>query len=157
MRRLGDATFFPTRRSSDLALAKEDGGCVFGYYSYVCATETSTNWPLFSAGLAMSVGGTILWVMGDHRERDAQAPDRKSTRLNSSHLGIAYAVLCLRKKIIAVRTCREIAALLRAGACHHQPSACMARPAATKRAATAAKATSEQSWLTSRRALPTQP
>src|SRR5262245_24111402 len=25
-------------------------------------------------------------------------PDRKSTRLNSSHLGISYAVLCLKKK-----------------------------------------------------------
>src|SRR5258705_3566331 len=25
--------------------------------------------------------------------------DRKSTRLNSSHLGISYAVLCLQKKI----------------------------------------------------------
>src|SRR5256885_12179225 len=27
-----------------------------------------------------------------------QGPDRKSTRLNSSHLGISYAVFCLRKK-----------------------------------------------------------
>src|SRR5205814_10036776 len=25
-------------------------------------------------------------------------PDRKSTRLNSSHLGISYAVFCLKKK-----------------------------------------------------------
>src|SRR5438045_5365367 len=29
--------------------------------------------------------------------RPAQ-PDRKSTRLNSSHLGISYAVFCLKKK-----------------------------------------------------------
>src|SRR5205814_10048655 len=27
----------------------------------------------------------------------AQGPDRKSTRLNSSHLGISYAVFCLKK------------------------------------------------------------
>src|ERR1039458_10531539 len=27
-------------------------------------------------------------------------PDRKSTRLNSSHLGISYAVFCLKKKNI---------------------------------------------------------
>src|ERR1035438_7134845 len=27
----------------------------------------------------------------------ASAPDRKSTRLNSSHLGISYAVFCLKK------------------------------------------------------------
>src|SRR5262245_64354869 len=34
------------------------------------------------------------------RARGAQgeAPDRKSTRLNSSHLGISYAVFCLKKK-----------------------------------------------------------
>src|SRR5437899_5939676 len=28
----------------------------------------------------------------------ANATDRKSTRLNSSHLGISYAVFCLKKK-----------------------------------------------------------
>src|SRR5437899_9375548 len=30
--------------------------------------------------------------------------DRKSTRLNSSHLGISYAVFCLKKKIGATDT-----------------------------------------------------
>src|SRR5471030_3359824 len=29
---------------------------------------------------------------------DRSLPDRKSTRLNSSHLGISYAVFCLKKK-----------------------------------------------------------
>src|SRR5436853_5377007 len=28
--------------------------------------------------------------------------DRKSTRLNSSHLGISYAVCCLKEKIVAL-------------------------------------------------------
>src|SRR5258705_5696789 len=33
-------------------------------------------------------------------------PDRKSTRLNSSHLGISYAVFCLKKKnIVVTRIC----------------------------------------------------
>src|SRR5262245_64406576 len=32
---------------------------------------------------------------GQDRPREA---DRKSTRLNSSHLGISYAVFCLKKK-----------------------------------------------------------
>src|SRR5947199_10346421 len=32
---------------------------------------------------------------GRHRSRPE---DRKSTRLNSSHLGISYAVFCLKKK-----------------------------------------------------------
>src|SRR5437588_6619297 len=30
--------------------------------------------------------------------RDAEGPDRKSTRLNSSHTVISYAVFCLKKK-----------------------------------------------------------
>src|SRR2546430_4109030 len=35
----------------------------------------------------------------DHRqERGRPAPDRKSTRLNSSHSQISYAVFCLKKK-----------------------------------------------------------
>src|SRR5262245_62400871 len=33
------------------------------------------------------------------RWRAQDVPDRKSTRLNSSHLGISYAVFCLKKKI----------------------------------------------------------
>src|SRR5437899_6487153 len=31
--------------------------------------------------------------------KDERTLDRKSTRLNSSHLGISYAVFCLKKKI----------------------------------------------------------
>src|SRR5258705_8826219 len=31
-------------------------------------------------------------------ERSSTGRDRKSTRLNSSHLGISYAVFCLKKK-----------------------------------------------------------
>src|SRR5258705_5995813 len=33
-------------------------------------------------------------------------PDRKSTRLNSSHLGISYAVFCLKKKKKNIRVKR---------------------------------------------------
>src|SRR5436853_7746875 len=32
------------------------------------------------------------------RRRRRSGPDRKSTRLNFSHLGISYAVFCLKKK-----------------------------------------------------------
>src|SRR5262245_64177462 len=35
--------------------------------------------------------------VGEHGRR-AHEQDRKSTRLNSSHLGISYAVFCLKKK-----------------------------------------------------------
>src|SRR3712207_6848623 len=41
-------------------------------------------------------------VLGIEREgggvRDAHFQDRKSTRLNSSHANISYAVFCLKKK-----------------------------------------------------------
>src|SRR5262245_63616890 len=36
--------------------------------------------------------------------RGPKATDRKSTRLNSSHLGISYAVFCLKKKKNTKRT-----------------------------------------------------
>src|SRR5262245_62695392 len=48
--------------------------------------------------------GQIAVKTADHVEdvgRDVRRPieqDRKSTRLNSSHLGISYAVFCLKKK-----------------------------------------------------------
>src|SRR5215831_14958065 len=34
----------------------------------------------------------------EQRDHDGDGEDRKSTRLNSSHLGISYAVFCLKKK-----------------------------------------------------------
>src|SRR5437899_4601945 len=52
---------------------------------------------------------------GAHRDEGAEV-DRKSTRLNSSHLGISYAVFCLKKKTDtasrdkAARTARRYAA-----------------------------------------------
>src|SRR5688572_30975272 len=39
-------------------------------------------------------------VCGAEQEDVAVAPDRKSTRLNSSHSQISYAVFCLKKKNI---------------------------------------------------------
>src|SRR5256885_4902791 len=38
-----------------------------------------------------------LYTEGQKR-RERPCPDRKSTRLNSSHLVISYAVFCLKKK-----------------------------------------------------------
>src|SRR5437899_8919937 len=43
-------------------------------------------------GIAGFVGGA------DRRPVETGYADRKSTRLNSSHLGISYAVFCLKKK-----------------------------------------------------------
>src|SRR5258705_5502577 len=48
---------------------------------------------------ASAVKVAIRVERGAELERDQRAArDRKSTRLNSSHLGISYAVFCLKKK-----------------------------------------------------------
>src|SRR5690606_41614859 len=38
-------------------------------------------------------------ALADHADRHVMVIDRKSTRLNSSHVKISYAVFCLKKKI----------------------------------------------------------
>src|SRR5438045_7891844 len=43
-------------------------------------------------------GRTRVLVATDVAARGLDVGDRKSTRLNSSHLGISYAVFCLKKK-----------------------------------------------------------
>src|SRR2546426_8507949 len=66
---------------------------------------------LRTAGDAMSPEGPVVLVVDDDRTfRDSlrrlltsvgltvEVLDRKSTRLNSSHLVISYAVFCLKKK-----------------------------------------------------------
>src|SRR5258705_6483206 len=42
----------------------------------------------------------MLWLLATTKA--CRSRDRKSTRLNSSHLGISYAVFCLKKKKILV-------------------------------------------------------
>src|SRR3712207_8395955 len=52
------------------------------------------------AGLVVSAQGLHQLVRGEDVGADL-ASDRKSTRLNSSHANISYAVFCLKKKISA--------------------------------------------------------
>src|SRR5215208_8019003 len=52
-------------------------------------------------GGARDTSGTSCRRCGRPRRRAARTPsprDRKSTRLNSSHVAISYAVFCLKKK-----------------------------------------------------------
>src|SRR5207253_10285641 len=54
-----------------------------------------------SAGLNHTCGVTLegtLYCWG-YNDESAARRDRKSTRLNSSHVAISYAVFCLKKKI----------------------------------------------------------
>src|ERR1035438_6700712 len=68
-RRHRDLHFFPTRRSSDLV---------------------DTPMPMMS-------GIAAAGALSSRAAAAAAAIDRKSTRLNSSHLGISYAVFCLER------------------------------------------------------------
>src|SRR5207249_10593503 len=72
-----DLHSFPTRRSSDLAAAPAAGG--------FCPPARA---PTRSSLSRTSVATAATDLMAD----------RKSTRLNSSHVSISYAVFCLKKK-----------------------------------------------------------
>src|SRR2546426_2826230 len=50
------------------------------------------------AHVGTGLGVVALAVHGAERPGRARRRDRKSTRLNSSHLVISYAVFCLKKK-----------------------------------------------------------
>src|SRR5205807_5869489 len=55
----------------------------------------SALWLLAGLGLAHHWMSFVCWLPG---VMHARRSDRKSTRLNSSHLVISYAVFCLKKK-----------------------------------------------------------
>src|SRR5262245_63071029 len=81
---------FPTRRSSDLAFTSSESPSTFACSvdggAFASCTSPATFNGLSEATHTFAVRATD------------QAGDRKSTRLNSSHLGISYAVFCLKKK-----------------------------------------------------------
>src|SRR5690606_40610524 len=89
---------FPTRRSSDLigGSSSTDGGA--GVLTALGARllDESGNPVLPGGGALCSLASVDLTGM---RELPASG-DRKSTRLNSSHVKISYAVFCLKKKTI---------------------------------------------------------
>src|SRR5699024_12228909 len=76
---------FPTRRSSDLD--GSDGPALHLYYA-------RQGERVFDIAKRYHARCRDL-AAANHLERDG---DRKSTRLNSSHVSISYAVFCLKKK-----------------------------------------------------------
>src|SRR5438445_7199259 len=77
---------FPTRRSSDLR-----GG-----------TDLGPGGTSIGAGARPSFAGSRFRLAGSRRGSAPRLADRKSTRLNSSHANISYAVFCLKKKRASV-------------------------------------------------------
>src|SRR5205807_4729725 len=93
-----DLHSFPTRRSSDLSAKRRgidplviDAGAL---------ANSIVRYPIgmtfFTTPERLEIGGHPLVCAGAKATREEA--DRKSTRLNSSHLVISYAVFCLKKK-----------------------------------------------------------
>src|SRR5699024_12753355 len=83
---------FPTRRSSDLV------GAVKLRDQNTPTPVPIDGWSVLAAALAF---GGLVYGINAIGEGHAVLPlwiDRKSTRLNSSHVSISYAVFCLKKK-----------------------------------------------------------
>src|SRR5207249_11931035 len=90
---------FPTRRSSDLTPHVERQEVL---QTHGGADQTGTDHTPRGAGERerRRPRGRCLWGEGTaaRRHHPQQRQDRKSTRLNSSHVSISYAVFCLKKK-----------------------------------------------------------
>src|SRR5256886_4418395 len=96
IRRPPRSTLFPYttlfRSSRDDVLLQHERGTDW----LLVAGETPVSYAVFNAMLPeiVQIGG--VWTPPEFR-------DRKSTRLNSSHSQISYAVFCLKKKIDNIR------------------------------------------------------
>src|SRR5690606_41492062 len=98
-RRLRALRSFPTRRSSDLAEHFALRGP---------AIDRQAEGRFSDEGMAahgLEGGAGAVWldlvVAGSYPDLTAILQDRKSTRLNSSHVKSSYAVFCLKKKTTA--------------------------------------------------------
>src|SRR3712207_8145925 len=69
------------------------GRGVPGHHRHLGRRATATSFP---SGRRSAIRGAVRFYEG--QVDDARHTDRKSTRLNSSHANISYAVFCLKKK-----------------------------------------------------------
>src|SRR5436309_12492795 len=97
IRRPPRSTLFPYTtlfRSSQHVLTQREKWMIGGVLATVVAVVVALIISLSTAGKSSANGciyATIPGVVG-------AVQDRKSTRLNSSHVKISYAVFCLKKK-----------------------------------------------------------
>src|SRR5438034_6318319 len=85
--------FFSSRRRHTRSLCD--------WSSDVCSSDLDPFTPtLMDDGISLHERGRFTLPRWGHRGRRRPSPleDRKSTRLNSSHTVISYAVFCLKKK-----------------------------------------------------------
>src|SRR5690606_42108035 len=87
---------FPTRRSSDLIAERQDRQIGALTVRPRPSHRDTGCWIRREPTAVVVVVQVPRVIQRDRLEEDAQ--DRKSTRLNSSHVKISYAVFCLKKK-----------------------------------------------------------
>src|SRR5205807_4371396 len=97
---LPDLHSFPTRRSSDLSRVVTRLGLVLvSPRRHPAVRSTRPRTFLHARRRNRAPARRAHTRRDDHAlGRDRRQQDRKSTRLNSSHLVISYAVFCLKKK-----------------------------------------------------------
>src|SRR6201747_3168065 len=64
----------------------------------------STLFPYTTLFRSALIGGERLEALGGGHRLVEDGEDRKSTRLNSSHMSISYAVFCLKKKNTRIKS-----------------------------------------------------
>src|SRR5204862_6088696 len=84
---------FPTRRSSDLYSTS-----AWGRRLPATVAAWARAWRRFASATAISVFAASAMSTRRSSPTLPNWVDRKSTRLNSSHVEISYAVFCLKKK-----------------------------------------------------------
>src|SRR5207302_10913391 len=92
-----DLHSFPTRRSSDLGWRIVSRGEV---HSGIATTfiDLTPDGPRFDIDVVRQTHALDLQLNTSAVPYEGIRQDRKSTRLNSSHVKISYAVFCLKKK-----------------------------------------------------------
>src|SRR5690606_41918526 len=88
---------FPTRRSSDLGASAKPNGPSINIHTIDKNNGTSTMKMSIPLQLA-NAPNTVKAPESQVKTLPITWKDRKSTRLNSSHVKISYAVFCLKKK-----------------------------------------------------------
>src|SRR5690242_21068038 len=99
IRRPPRSTLFPYTtlfRSNSSDIVNSGWWTVFPHQEYVNASQVqlTRGLPLDQPVNIPDLGATVT----DDQLRNGFTLDRKSTRLNSSHMSISYAVFCLKKK-----------------------------------------------------------
>src|SRR5690606_41575923 len=90
---------FPTRRSSDLRRAATPGAeRAEGAQRRNLAAPPSPARPFLDGPRIGGPSLSLIEALASALSRRRFRGDRKSTRLNSSHVKISYAVFCLKKK-----------------------------------------------------------